>query len=301
MTTDPQVITLTQSILLELYKTIGIDKKRLLIRLVQPIVWLPARRFAALAVEFDRAVAEHGLVGACRIYLPKYIERVHFEGDENIPSEGPLLVCSNHPGVFDLFAIISRFPRDDLRLIISGVPFTRNVPAASKYLLYVPEDIQGRMNALRSAIHHLQEGGMVMIFPSGRVDPDPALLPGASEALNGWSPSLEIMLNRAQDTKIVLAVVSGVLSRNCLNHPLTRVRKDPYYRLKVAEYLQSIEMSYFNRRFELDPWFSFSKPFTTGDFHGNDPRDKLLPGIIDKENSLLSTHMMRRELEAHPG
>ena len=125
MTTDPQVITLTQSILLELYKTIGIDKKRLLIRLVQPFAWLPARRFAALAVEFDRAVAEHGLVGACRVYLPKYIERVHFEGDENIPCEGPLLVCSNHPGVFDSFAIISRFPRDDLRLIISGVPFTR--------------------------------------------------------------------------------------------------------------------------------------------------------------------------------
>ena len=184
----PQVITLTQSILLELYKTIGIDRKRLLIRLVQPFVWLPTRRFAALAVEFDRAVAEHGLVGACRIYLPKYIERVDFVGDENIPCEGPLLVCSNHPGVFNSFAIISRFPRDDLKLIISGVPFTRNVPAASKYLLYVPEDIQGRMNALRSAIHHLQEGGMVMIFPSGRVDPDPALLPGASEALNGWSP-----------------------------------------------------------------------------------------------------------------
>ncbi len=68
-----------------------------------------------------------------------------------------------------------------------------------------------RANAVRRSIQHLKDGGAVLIFPSGQIDPDPAVLPGAREALEKWSKSIAIMLRRVPETRLVSAITSGVL------------------------------------------------------------------------------------------
>ena len=61
---------------------------------------------------------------------------------------------------------------------------------SSKYLIYTPYDIRQRAAVVREAIRHLQGGGLLIIFPTGKIDPDPAFLPGASGSLEGWSKSV---------------------------------------------------------------------------------------------------------------
>ncbi len=40
----------------------------------------------------------------------------------------------------------------------------------------------------------------VLIFPTGRIDPDPALSPEAVHDLGKWSPSIEIILRHVPQT-----------------------------------------------------------------------------------------------------
>ena len=105
-------------------------------------------------------------------------------GKERIPEEGPLIVASNHPGAYDSIAIISNLPRQDLKVIVSDVPFLRSLPAVSQRLIFTPSGPYSRMAALRGLLRHVQEGGAALIFPSGLVDPDPAFMPEAGP--RGW-------------------------------------------------------------------------------------------------------------------
>jgi hypothetical protein len=52
-----------------------------------------------------------------------------------------LLVAANHPGAADGLVIAAALRRDDLKVVISDVPFTRAVPYGRKYLIYTPSNI----------------------------------------------------------------------------------------------------------------------------------------------------------------
>ena len=108
--------------------------------------------------------------------------------------DGPLLVVSNHPGAFDSVAILSCIPREDVKVLLSDVPFTRAFTSARRYFIYVPPDASGRMTTLRASIDHLKSGGALLIFAHGDVEPDPEVSPGADESIQDWSRSIEIML-----------------------------------------------------------------------------------------------------------
>jgi hypothetical protein len=83
----------------------------------------------------------------------------------------------------------------------------------------------------------------VLIFPSGNVDPDPAVLPGADRALEGWSRSLDLLLRSVPETRVLLSIVSDVVLPTLVQNPLTRLRKELRDRQKVAEFLQvSLQM-----------------------------------------------------------
>jgi len=58
------------------------------------------------------------------------------------------------------------------------------------------------MASLRNAIRHLQQGSSLLIFPSGRWSQILAVLPGASQAMANWSPSLEVILHRVPDVQV---------------------------------------------------------------------------------------------------
>lgn len=94
---------------------------------------------------------------------------------QSIPKEGPLLIISNHPfGVVDglaLSALVSNV-RQDYKLITHRI--LRQAPAVMDKIL--PIDFDETEEALKTnletrslAIKELQNGGVVIIFPSGAI------------------------------------------------------------------------------------------------------------------------------------
>src|SRR5215208_3711940 len=103
--------------------------------------------------------------------------RVAVEGRENVPREGPLLIAANHPGLGDSLALFATIPRTDLRVVAAVRPLLDALPNTSRYLLTVAEASPGRFGLVRAATRHLRDGGAVLTFPGGRIEPDPAVLP----------------------------------------------------------------------------------------------------------------------------
>ena len=81
---------------------------------------------------------------------------------------------------------------------------------------------------------------MWLLFPAGRLEPDPAVL-GARGALLPWSESVAIIRRHAPDAEVVPAVVTGVHSERAFLNPLTHARRAPLDRQRVATLLQMID------------------------------------------------------------
>ncbi len=208
--------------------------------LLQLLSSIPARRLAQQIATYDAVVGEAGLPAGGSWALGEMAREVVVEGREGVPREGPLLVVSNHPGLADAVALFAAMPREDLRVIAAERPFLSALPNTSKALIPVPEDPNGRSKAVRSAARHLRAGGAVITFPGGRIEPDPAVLPGAVEALGAWSGSVDLFARLVPGLAVVPAVVSGVISRAALRNPLALVRRNPRDRQWLSATLQML-------------------------------------------------------------
>lgn len=229
-----QVQALTQINTQDFLAALGVEHLRLGRRLIELLCWLPARRFARQMAEFDRRVGEYGLQVASHATLRTYVKRLEVVGQEHIPTEGPLLVLANHPGMSDTLALFSSLPRPDLRILAAERPFLSALVHVSRYLISVPDDANRRLKAVRQVVGHLRRGGAILTFPAGQIEPDPACMPGATESLRNWSESMALFGRWAPETQIVVAVVSGVVWPASLRHPLTRLRHNQRERERLA-------------------------------------------------------------------
>jgi hypothetical protein len=144
------------------------------------------------------------------------------------------------------------------------------------------------MGALRQSISHLQRGGSLLVFASGRVDPDPALRPeDAFQELANWSSSLGIMLRRVPEARVVTAIVSGVLSKGWFHSPVTWLRKEPHYKQKVAEVFQIMQQFIFQKKANLEPKLVFGPPLNYSDLQAGDNRQTVTERIILEARSLM--------------
>jgi hypothetical protein len=266
---------------------LGLPRTGRLQALLRPLIWPPAHRFATFAAELDRRAALDGATAAARWALSLFTEDTRALGTEFIPASGPLLVASNHPGSYDSLLIIASLAREDLKIFVSDVPFLRKLVGCSPYFLHTPGDPHARMAALRAGIQHLRAGGALLVFATGVVDPDPALRPGAREALQGWSASLPLLVRQAPETATLVTLVSGVVAPACFHHPLTRLRREPPMKQFLAEFLQISQQVLFHRRFPLTPTVRFALPLTAAELgHGRDPQAALAT-LIGRAESLL--------------
>ena len=64
----------------------------------------------------------------------------------------------------------------------------------------------------------------MLTFPGGRIEPDPAVLPGAVEALDSWSSSADLFARLTPGLAVVPVAVSGVISPSALRNPLIHLR-----------------------------------------------------------------------------
>jgi putative hemolysin len=107
---------------------------------------------------------------------------------DRIPAEGPVVFVANHPhGLVDgmiLADLIGR-RRGDYRILTRAL-LTGLDESAAGYMIPVPfphePDAQGKMLAMRAeAMGHLQDDGLIALFPSGSV--------AAAETM--WGPAIE--------------------------------------------------------------------------------------------------------------
>jgi Acyltransferase len=198
--------------------------------------------------------------------------RVEVEGRENVPQDGPVLLTANHPGLADALALFATIARDDLRVVAAENPLLDVLPNTSRHLISVSEDSSGRLGAVRIAARHLKRDGALLTFPGGRIEPDPAVLPGARDALERWSESLDLFARLVPDLKVVPAVVSGVLSPLALRNPLILVRRHRHDREWLAATLQMLTPALRN----VTTRVVFGRPMRTGDVPDGSVREAVL-------------------------
>ncbi len=254
-----------EDILEEIFKAAKIPKVQLLRNILIQLFSTATRRFSELIAKFDARVEKNGFITSAQMALLELCGQVDCIGQKKIPIKGPLIIASNHPGTYDGLAIISQLPRSDFRLIVSGIPFFKNLPNASKYLIFATHDVSERMDVIRKSIRHLMQGGMIIIFPSGRLDPDPSIFSHADKDLDKWSRSIEILMNKVPNTKLVLAITSGILSGEFINHPITRLFSNDHERRRIMEFMQVIKQMIRDKPVELHPKVTFGNPISFQD------------------------------------
>lgn len=223
---------------------IGLPRPRSVRRLIEWALRPSARPFALQLAQYDDRVGLVGLSSGARWLLTQFAGRLDVAGQEHIPPEGPVLIVANHPGLSDTLALFASIGRDDLRIVAADRPFLRSLPRTSHHLLYLTDEPGQRLAALRGLRAHLRSGGAALTFPSGCIEPDPALHPDRAAELSGWSENLVTLARLCPTMPIVPCVVSGVLSPEAQLHPLTGIRRRPEDREWLGATLQMLRPSY---------------------------------------------------------
>ncbi len=124
-------------------------------------------------------------------------------------------------------------------IVAADYPFLRALRGLGPRLLFLDAS-RTQLGWIRKVSRDLRQGSVVLLFPAGGLEPDPAVL-GFESALRSWSDSVGLIARLAPDAQIVPAAVTGVLSARAFAHPLTRLRRAPRDRQRVATLLQMID------------------------------------------------------------
>lgn len=292
MNAELDVNLVRDKLLDEIYYALGARNNAWKQRFLKPFLWLPGSRFAKISAAFELDTAHHGFCEASRRHIWRFVEEIEVRGAGNIPLEGPLLIASNHPGTFDGFIIASQLPRRDLKIIVRKMPFVHQLPATHQHIIDASLDGDVRVAAVRSVIKQLRDSGVLLIMPSGTVDPDPAVMPGIEKYINTWSPSLAYVLKKVPQTKILVTIVSGVMSPTYINHPLTRLRGGGKWEKQImAEMLQVIRQLFFPGKITLHPKVSFTPAVTYEELLHEEKLNDIQGAIIQRAQRTLIEHM----------
>jgi hypothetical protein len=277
----------------EIIAAFGFSKKGWARRMLAPLFWLPANHFAQLVSDIDAVAAESGLPAATKVMLSKFIDNIQVAGSDRLPLTGPLLIASNHPGAYDILALLSNIPRRDIKVVVSDVPLIQSLPSIDRHMIYTPAGIGPRMSAVRKLIRHLQEGGVGLIFPSGKVDPDPQISEEGENRLKDWSASLDLILRKIPETQLSVSIVSGVIAPGFLKNPLIRVIGEPWRQQKLAEFLQIIQQLVLNSKFGLKPKITFGDPNDGCALMQKYAKHDLRLAILDEAQIVYRLHIQR--------
>lgn len=144
---------------------------------IRAIEWLTAKvQLLSLIRSFERSGAPHGAA-----FWPKAIRhmgiRIDTPADEiaNIPKTGPVVVVANHPsGLVDgmvMAELVCRV-RSDFRILTRSL--LTGIPEVEEFMIPVPFPHEDNARELGlqmrdETIRHLKAGGVIIIFPAGKV------------------------------------------------------------------------------------------------------------------------------------
>jgi acyltransferase-like protein len=282
---------LTENLVYEITKALALPETQWVRKLIASLTDKAIRRFTELASELDCVVEKDGLAGGARWLLPRFVRGHSAQGIENIPSTGPLVIASNHPAYIDSVVISAHVPRRDYKVIIGEIPFFKNLPNINKNAIFAPAptDPMGRMQVIREVIRHLGKDGAILIFPRGEIEADPAWMPHPEAEFDHWSRSLEIFLKQVPHTQVLVTIVSGVISKAAMHHPITWSRRARPDRQRLAFMYQFVRQMISGKEiFGLTPRVTFGDLISA---ENTTDRQHMLETITQSAYSVLKRHM----------
>ena len=291
MLSEPAINQVQSAITDEVFYALGLNRRGSFRHVFGWAFAKPTFRFSKMMVSVDRAVKEGGPQAGCKALLDIMKVKVSASGVENIPTEGPTLILSNHPGAYDSVAIGSLVPRLDLKIIAAITRLYQVLPHIHPVMIYASRDPKLRLTALRQAVAHFMNGGTLLQFSSGNIDPDPALSPITKEDFKIWHRSFELFLKKVPNLIIVPTIASNVLLKNFAEHPLTRIRRKPMDQRRLGEFVQIIRQILNPNSIEAHPFISFGKPLTMQDFVDEETGNGMMETLLLHVKELLTTHL----------
>ncbi|MBK8419760.1 1-acyl-sn-glycerol-3-phosphate acyltransferase [Candidatus Villigracilis saccharophilus] len=261
-TIHPNLYKLNNTLLNELAKAIGLPQTGSTRSLLHLLFGKATRRFAEVVLRFDDEVGRNGSAAGARWLLSHFVAGHEAQGMEIIPRDGPLLIVANHPASYDGLLISAYVNRSDYKIMIGEIPAYGYLPHVSQYAIFSPpaKNTFGRMQTVRNAVQHLKNGGALLIFPRGGIEPDPAFMPNPDAEFDKWSRSLEIFLHRVPLTRVLVTTVSGVIAPASMRHPITWFRGTRADRQRLAFIYQMIRQVLSDRElFGLTPRVTFGE------------------------------------------
>lgn len=239
-----QVELLTGILAREGAEALGWERRRPGGSVVRALLGPAARRIAREFAACDEVFASRALVDAARWTLDHFSASVEVVGLDRVPRRGPILLVANHPGLTDAVGLIAALDRHDVRIVAADYPFLHAMRGLGPRLIFLNAKGASQLGWIRAVSRDLRHGGVVLLFPAGRLEPDPAVLGRGAALLLPWSESVGLIQRLAPDAQIVPAAVTGVLSARAFVHPLTRIRRTPADRQRVATLIQMIDARY---------------------------------------------------------
>jgi hypothetical protein len=253
---------LDDSLIYEIVRAMALPQTNLMRGMIRLLFGRATLRFSKLLLGLDHEVEQNGAMAGARWLLKYFVTGHEASGTDLIPKEGPLIIASNHPASYDGMVISAYIPRSDYKIIIGEIPPYRYLPHVSQNAIFSPnvKNTFGRMQTMRNAIDHLKEGGALLIFPRGGIEPDPAFMPNPDSEFDKWSRSLEIFLQRVPRTRVLVTTVSGVIAPALMRHPITLFRRTRADRQRLAFIYQMICQVLSGRElFGLTPQVTFGE------------------------------------------
>ena len=286
-----KIDTLKETLVCEVTKALGLPQTHMVGKIIRLAVGRAARNFSELAVGLDCVVEQEGLAGGARWLLPRFVKSCSACGVENIPPQGPLVIAANHPASVDSVVISAHVTRPDYKVIIGEIPFFKNLPNIRRNAIFAPapHDISGRMQVVREVIHHLKEGGAILIFARGGIEADPAFMPDPDAEFHKWSRSLEIFVRTVPQTQVLVTMVSGVIAKAAMSHPITWFRGARPDRQRLAFMYQMIrQILSGGELYGLTPRVTFGELIGREQVHDT---DHMLHTIVVSAHNVLKTHL----------
>ncbi len=262
---DTTLHLLNNSVLSEIRRAMALPASGVSQTLLRMVFGKATLRFSKLVLGLDHEIQLHGTMEGARWLLKYFVAGHEACGTELIPSKGPLIIASNHPASYDGMAISAYIPRPDYKIIIGEIPPYDYLPHLRQHAIFSPpvKNTIGRMGTVRNAIRHLKNGGALLIFPRGGIEPDPAFMPAPDAEFHQWSRSLEIFIRNVPDTRVLVTTVSGVISKRLFDHPITWFRRSRPDKQRLAFIYQIIRQALSGRElFGLTPCVTFGELLT---------------------------------------
>lgn len=236
----PSTNSLARLIMDDILRFLRLKRRNLLRRILNFIGKKPSTWMAEILARYDKRIVESSFLQATHEALGLFSEGVKVNGRHKIPFEGALLVIANHPGLADALGAVWSAGREDVTIVAGKRDVLRLLPNLKRHFMELETDVNLRASATREIIRLLNDGKTVIIFPKGTVEPEPSLVGGTRESIQGWSRSIGIFLAKAPQTHLVPMLISQVLTEASWNSWLAKRFKTPKHRHQMAMAVQFV-------------------------------------------------------------